>query len=1056
MARIPAAELERVKRDVSLVRLVEQRGVALRQHGADLIGRCPFHDDHNPSLVVTPATNLWHCLGACQRGGSVIDWVMVAAGVSFRHAVELLRADTPSLAAAAASSPAPKRSTIVKLPAPVDRDADDRLLLTEVVDYYHATLKQSPEALRYLAQRGLQSGEMIDHFRLGFADRTLGYRLPAKTRQAGAELRGRLQRLGILRASGHEHFNGSIVIPICDSVGDVAELYGRRITPNLRPGTPLHLYLPGPHRGVWNLDAVRCSSEVILCEALLDALTFWCAGFRNVTAAYGIEGCTAEHRAAFQHVGTKRVLIAYDRDEAGERAAAALAAELVALGIAPFRIQFPKGMDANEYARKVQPAERSLRLLVEQAAWMGQDPAPARDTVVILEQGTADPVTRVSPAVSAPPADDDGEYELAAPDAIAEHPAPASPRSSAEAPPLAAEPAAHSPSSPAVSSTPSLPMSAPHVDVPTEVTATEVVLRLGDRRYRVRGLPKNLSFDQLRVNILASRGEGFFVDTLDLYSARHRAAFVKEAAREMAVEEETSRRDLGLVLLKLEELQEAAIARAVTPRDRVAEMPPAEREAALALLRDPDLPARISADFARCGVVGEATNTLVGYLATVSRKLEAPLAVIIQSSSAAGKSALMDAILALVPEEECVRYSAMTGQSLFYVGEQDLRHKVLAIVEQAGAERAAYALKLLQSEGELTIASTGKDPETGKLVTHEYRVEGPVAVFLTTTAATIDEELVNRALVLTVDEDRDQTRAIHRQQREAQTLEGLLARQTRETLLRVHQNAQRLLRPLLVANPYARQLTFLDHRTRTRRDHGKYLTLIRAIALLHQYQRPIHTVMHDGQPIDYIDVTPADIAVANRLAHEVLGRSLDELAPQTRRLLDLLDAMVRAAITQRRLERTAYRFTRKDVRNFTGWSYEQVRVHLGRLLELEYVVAHRGGRGQTFLYELVYDGQGHDGAPFLSGLLDVARLRAVGTATSLGGRDGGFGVAVGAHPGPIPPGLGSARTTEKRNDGADFAAAARHDVERTDTERDATAASYPNVGVAIAPGSNGV
>ena len=154
-----------------------------------------------------------------------------------------------------------------------------------------------------------------------------------------------------------------------------------------------------------------------------------------------------------------------------------------------------------------------------------------------------------------------------------------------------------------------------------------------------------------------------------------------------------------------------------------------ESEAALALLRDPRLLDRILGDFVRAGVVGEEDNKLVGYLAAISRKLEEPLAVIIQSSSAAGKSSLMDAILAFVPEEERVQYSAMTGQSLFYMGETDLQHKVLAIVEEEGAERASYALKLLQSEGELTIASTGKDPETGKLVTQEYRVEGPVMIF---------------------------------------------------------------------------------------------------------------------------------------------------------------------------------------------------------------------------------------------------------------------------------------------------------------------------------------
>jgi hypothetical protein len=122
-------------------------------------------------------------------------------------------------------------------------------------------------------------------------------------------------------------------------------------------------------------------------------------------------------------------------------------------------------------------------------------------------------------------------------------------------------------------------------------------------------------------------------------------------------------------------------------------------------------------------------------------------------------------------------------------------------------------------------------------------VEGPVMIFLTTTAIDLDEELLNRCLVLTVNEDRAQTQAIHRLQREQQTLEGLLARQDREEILKVHRNAQRLLEPLFVANPYARELTFLDSRTRTRRDHTKYLTLIRSIALLHQHQRPVKTAM---------------------------------------------------------------------------------------------------------------------------------------------------------------------------------------------------------------------
>jgi hypothetical protein len=129
MAWIAESEIERLKREVSVERLAEARGVKLKRHGADLIGLCPFHNDHEPSLVITPSKNLWNCLGACRRGGSAIDWVMLAEGVSFRHAVELLKRDyLPSISSA---GPPPKQSTVPKLPAPVERNADDRVLASQ-------------------------------------------------------------------------------------------------------------------------------------------------------------------------------------------------------------------------------------------------------------------------------------------------------------------------------------------------------------------------------------------------------------------------------------------------------------------------------------------------------------------------------------------------------------------------------------------------------------------------------------------------------------------------------------------------------------------------------------------------------------------------------------------------------------------------------------------------------------------------------------------------------------------------------------------------------------
>ncbi|MBN3066306.1 DNA primase, partial [Pectobacterium aquaticum] len=131
------------------------------------------------------------------------------------------------------------------------------------------------------------------------------------------------------------------------------------------------------------------------------------------------------------------------------------------------------------------------------------------------------------------------------------------------------------------------------------------------------------------------------------------------------------------------------------------------------------------------------------------------------------------------------------------------------------------------------------------------------------------------------------------------------------------QNAQRLLRPLKVVNPFASQLTFLSDKTRTRRDHMKYLTLIQSIALLHQYQREVKTVSHRGQVIEYIEVERSDIVLANRLAHEILGRTLDEMPPQTRNLLRLIQAMVNQMSHTQSKKPSEVRFTRRDILDAT-------------------------------------------------------------------------------------------------------------------------------------------
>lgn len=1052
--RIPEAEIERVKRTTDLVALIQSRGIELKKHGAkDWIGRCPFHADHDtPNLIVTPEKGLWHCM-ACGKAGNVIQFVVGHDGLSFRHAFELLNQGGT---AAFTARPLTKQATVPLLPCPLDPEADDATLFGQVLAYYHERLKQGPLARAYLASRGLDNEELITRFQLGSADRTLGLRLPMKNRKEGEALRFRLAQLGLWRESGHEHFSGCIVVPFQDAQGKAVSLYGRRIN----AGNLQHLYPPGPHQGLFNREALE-SPEIILCEAVIDAMTFWINGFKNVTCLFGTEGFTDELWEAILKHKVQTVRLAYDADDAGERAAARDAARFQAHGIEVYRIRFPHGMDANEYANKVTPADKSLALLVNGAAWLGATarppcPPPTQEVVaMIFDDITGDPlpvVTKESletgvgwvpdpprqnpaavplepPAKSVVPLNGESRPSLPlvaallAAEGSTEVPMPVE-MSRLEGDATKKEKAATSQNVIAVGNP--LPLAAVPATPTLEQRGDAWFLSLEAREYRVGGLEKTLGTDALKI-ILRVRlwdqgsapmmGQGsalFHIDQLDLCRDQERRRFVDRAAEETGLTPELLKRDLGKLLLAVEQAQ-MELAKPQEQAARLVTLSLEEREEALAWLTAPDLIKRLKEAFHKSGLIGEENNTLVAYLACVSRKLERPLAIIIQSASAAGKTTLMDAVLSFFPEEERVKYSAMTGQSLYYLGETNLKHKILAVVEEAGAEKASYALKLLQSEGELTIASTGKDPQTGRMVTQEYHVEGPVMLFLTTTAIDLDEELQNRCLTLTVDESAEQTGRIHQLQRERRTLAGLVAKEERRDLLRQLGNAQRLLAPVSIINPYAPLLTFPTGRTRNRRDHEKYLTLIDAITLLHQYQRPRGQHPVNGRVVEFIQVTLDDIALANHLAPEVLGRSLDELPPQTRRLLNSIRQLVKDRKANANpttggkggagLARTGgvATFSRKELREACGWSLTQVSLHLERLVALEYVTLRHGRMGSQFVYELLIDPETPETVAHI-GLIDVESLRQAQPGYGYNSPVSGFHGGVSGPSGPVTGG----------------------------------------------------
>lgn len=927
MPRIPEAEIDRIKSGTDLVALIQSRGVALKQQGANWTGFCPFHaDKETANLIVTPGKGLFRCMAAaCGATGNAIQFVEKFDGVSFRHAFEVLSGGN---AFAAGDGTPRKQATIPKLACPLDEtQADDFSLLEQVAGYYAESLGKSlnQAARDYLASRGLDDPELWQRFKIGFSDRTLGLGIPHKNRVQGAELRSRLQAAGVYRDNGREHLRGCIVVPLRNMAGGIVQLYGRRIQTSL-PQQPRHLYLAKPLGGVFNPEALK-SREIILTESVIDALTFIRHGMEAATCTFGTKNFTHELFEAIRAAKIESARLAFDADEAGEIATAEAAKRLQAIGIECHQIKLPWGMDANQYA--LEQGGEALRQAVRSAQWLGgkspQKPEVAPITIsTVASSLAADLVAK-------------GEEIF---------------REFASEPTL--DPIARAASHPAA-----LVQRGEHHE-----------LQLGDRTYRAGGLDKNSSLEVIKITLRVSEPGGLMhIDSLDLYRDGERRKFIDRAAEETGLTKDLLKRDLGKLLLALEQSQEQRLATVTGAANKpAATMDATDRHHADEFLKAPDLIERIGRDFETCGVVGEDANRLVGYLACTSRLLRRPLAVIIQSTSAAGKSTLMEAVLAMFPEEERIKYSAMTGQSLYYLGESNLKHKILAIVEEEGAEKASYALKLLQSEGELTIASTGKNAKTGQMETQTYHVEGPVMIFLTTTAIDIDEELQNRCLTLAVDESSDQTRRIHDLQRASRTLAGIERGAAREAILKLHRNAQRLLESFPIWNPWVEQLTFTSERTRTRRDHEKYLTLIDTVTLLHQRQRERIT-LPSGRTA--LVATLSDIETANRLAPEVLGRSLDELPPQTRKLWDEIKRHAREATTA--ADWKHHHFTRRELRETIGWSVTQVRTHLERLHELEYILPRHGRSGVRFEYSLQLDPHQAE-APDQIGLIATAKL----------------------------------------------------------------------------------
>ncbi|MFL0809352.1 MAG: hypothetical protein K6L76_02955 [Agarilytica sp.] len=813
-------------------------------------------------------------------------------------------------------------------------EAEDQSCLELVVQYYSDSLMSNEKAQQFLESRKLNHPEVLKQYHIGFCDRTLGTQIPKTHYKAGRIIRDKLKRIGITKGNGIEVHRGGLVVPNMDIEGNVVDIFSYKISSKLRPDTHREIFC---NSGIFNAQTLKSAPEIILVGVMLDALSFLVHGYPNVTCIFEDNDPT-QYFEFFKTIGCKRLLVV---PEIFQRIR-----EFVPSDTEIYEVAVPHGYSINDYCLAVPNAQEALGQLIRHAQW--QSPISHKDDSGILSEDA-----------SLEEGDEEAILEnLDLDDCLNEL--------EEEIETLQPLPAVRTPEPP------------PEQSIKEE--AHQIVIQFSDRTYRIRGLYTNTSHHRLKVSLFASVDDKIHIDDLNLYQSRSRAVFIIQSSAELGLSEKVVKSDIGRLVFILEECLHKKLQSdvAIHSNEPVDALTSTERSAAIEYLKQPNLISNILQDLNTLDVIGQEQNVLVCYLAVTSRFLDDPIAITIQSASASGKTSLMNGVLQLIPEDHKVSFSSITSQSLYYMEESGLKHKILAIAELDGVNKgsSAYSLKLLQSEKEISIATTLKD-EKGNLRTMEKRVEGPVQFFCTTTRIDVDDELLNRTLVVSISDDPGVTEAIHKVQRQRQTLAGIKGKKIRQRIIEQHHRIQQCLKSVVIVNPYAPQLTFFTGKTRTRRDHQKYLSLIKAITFLHQYQRPVKTIDIDGETVEYIESTVEDIKLANQIAYQVLGNCLlEDLPPQTQQLLLKIHAFVSLQSHQQNIPQSHYRFTRSDIRAYSGWSISQLKVHCQRLEELEYLVRHKGGRGKVIEYQLLWNGEGLEGDSFAMGLLDIHKSEA--------------------------------------------------------------------------------
>ena len=684
-------------------------------------------------------------------------------------------------------------------------------------------------------------------------------------------------------AMGWPQIKHCIIFPLKDKDDKIVSFYGRAIH-NKNEGR--HFYTRD-RRGLYPRWPLHSTKTLILTEAVIDAATICqlhgiTSHLVTVLACYGTNGFTQDHEQAIRELkNLEKVVLFFDGDEAGREGTKRIAEKLRT-------IKLPK--ESGQAEIKLSQVETPE----------GED---VNSLIQSHEAGIIKHLIENRKPISRQP-----EKVL-----------------------FSSEKNTTEPVRDVVSS---LNTSNPH----------KIIYHTATANYYIKGGLRNET-DSLRVSLdienpqtrRKSRSK------LDLYEDRQVEKIAREAGEKLQLRADLIQLDLEILTDQLEAYRETTYVKASADKETTPATVPAHVESRCsAFLTKPDLVARLNELIGKAGVTGEENNRIFLTVIALTYKMQEPLHALIQGSSGSGKTHLLARISGFIPQEDRKHFTRVTEGSLYNYGMYDLKNKLICLEDLDGMkEEAQLAFRELQSRGMIVSATSYKD-EQGNISASEKTVYGPIASMACTTKGEIYEDNLSRCFIIAVDESLEQSRKVIRYQNLKAA--GQIDHGKEQQYMQFIQYLIRMLTPCEVINPYADKVHLPEEAHKIRRLNSLYQAFVKAITLLHQYQR-----RKDGQ--GRLISEKEDLQVAARIMFESILLKVDELDGSLRQFYEQLKDYVKVKGGERY---ASYEFNQREVRQVLHLSKTQLHRYLHDLEQLEYIRQSGGYVNRGFTYKVLY------------------------------------------------------------------------------------------------------